>query len=60
MHRDWKRAKQWAVLGVLVVAAGAEVAANVRERVKRVDEERLETRMATRESVSTHFAWCRE
>jgi hypothetical protein len=60
MHRDWKRAKQWAFLGVLVVAAWAEVVADVREHEKRLEEDRLATPMVTLESVSAPLCWCRK
>jgi hypothetical protein len=56
MHRDWKRAKQWAFLGVLVVAAWAEVVADVGGHVKRLEEECLATPRVTLESVSAHSA----
>jgi hypothetical protein len=46
------------LLGVLVVAAWAEVVADVVEHVKQLEEECLATRIATRESESRHFAWC--
>jgi hypothetical protein len=58
MNRDWKRAKQWVLLGVLVVAAWAEVVADVVEHVKQLEEECLATRIATHDSESRNFAWC--
>jgi hypothetical protein len=59
MDRDWKRARQWAFLGALVLAASAEVAADVMEHARRRREAGVATH-ATRDRASAISVWCWE
>jgi len=59
MHFDGKRLQQWVFLGVLFVAAGAEVAGNIMAHARRLQEV-IPTTQAMGESVSAHFGWCRK
>jgi hypothetical protein len=57
MGSDWKRVKQSVFLSVLLLAAGAEVVANVMAYPARLSAEAPAIRVA-RESEGVPFAWC--